>query len=219
MQKIKFTFKSEWLSVLLIIAVIITAIYIYPLLPEKVPSHWGVNGQIDGWTSPLGHVLMFPGMMIGMYLMFLILPHIEPRRQHFIESWGFYQVIRNFMMIFFSLMYGITTYAAVTTNPVAIDKIIPMAIGVLFLFMGNYLTQVKSNFFMGIRTPWALDSEENWRKTHRLGAYTFAIGGVLFLLSPFIPVPFNFYVPMTGVAIAGGLPILMSYVWFKQGNK
>lgn len=219
MQKIKFTFKTEWLSVLLIIAVIITAIYVYPLLPEKVPSHWGISGQVDGWTSPLGHVFMFPGMMIGMYLMFLILPHIEPRRQHFIESWGFYQMIRNFMMTFFAFMYGLTTYAAITTNSVDVGKIVPMSVGVLFLFMGNYLTQIKSNFFMGIRTPWALDSEENWRKTHRLGAYTFAIGGVLFLLSPFIPIPFNFYIPMAGVAIAGGLPILMSYIWFKQGNK
>jgi uncharacterized membrane protein len=154
-----------------------------------------------------------------MYLLFLILPHIEPRRQHFIESWGFYQMIRNFMMVFFAFMYGLTTYAAITGNEIAIGKIIPVSVGVLFLFIGNYLTQVKSNFFMGIRTPWTLDNETNWQKTHRLGAYTFAIGGVLFLLSPLMPTPLNFYIPMAGVAIAGFLPILMSFIWFKQGNK
>jgi len=219
MQKIRFTFKTEWLSLLLIVAVIIAAIWVYPLLPARVPSHWGISGQVDGWTTPLEHMLMFPGMMVGMYLLFLLLPHIEPRRQHFIESWGFYQMIRNFMMVFFAFMYGLTTYAAVTNNPVAIDKIIPVTVGVLFLFIGNYLTQVKSNFFMGIRTPWTLDNETNWQKTHRLGAYTFAIGGVLFLLSPFLPTPINFYLPMVGVTIAGFLPILMSFIWFKQGNK
>ncbi len=219
MQKIKFTFKTEWLSILLILMVIAAAIWVYPLLPAKVPSHWGISGQIDGWTTPLGHVLMFPGMMLGMYLLFLLLPHIEPRRQHFIESWGFYQMIRNFMMVFFAFMYGLTTYAAITSNPIAIDKIIPISVGVLFLFIGNYLTQVKSNFFMGIRTPWTLDNETNWQKTHRLGAYTFAIGGVLFLLSPLMPTPLNFYIPMIGVSVAGGLPILMSFIWFKQGNK
>ncbi|MBN2585149.1 SdpI family protein [Patescibacteria group bacterium] len=219
MRKIQFTFKTEWLSVLLIIAVIIAAIWVYPLLPAKVPSHWGINGQVDGWTSPVGHVLMFPGMMVGMYLLFLALPHIEPRRQHFIESWGFYQMIRNFMMVFLAAMYGLTSYAGITNNPIAVDKIVPIAVGVLFLFIGNYLTQVKSNFFMGIRTPWALSSEENWKKTHRLGAYTFALGGVLFLTTPWLPVPFNFYVPMVGVFGAAFLPILMSFVWFRQGNK
>lgn len=219
MRKIQFTFKTEWLSLLLIVAVIIAAIYVYPLLPARVPSHWGLNGQVDGWVSPLGHVLMFPGMMIGMYLLFLILPHIEPRRQHFIESWGFYQMIRNFMMVFFAAMYGLTTYAGITASTVAVDKIVPVMVGVLFLFIGNYLTQVKSNFFMGIRTPWTLSNENNWRKTHRLGAYTFAIGGVLFLLSPFIPTPLNFYLPIIGVCIAGFLPVLMSFIWFKQGNK
>jgi len=219
MQKIKFTFKTEWLSILTIIAVIIVAIWAYPSLPAQVPSHWGVSGQVDGWTTPLGHVLMFPGMMIGMYLMFLFLPHFEPRRQHFIESSGFYQMIRNFMMTFFAFMFGLTTYAALTGHEVAVGKIVPASIGILFILMGNYLTQVKSNFFMGIRTPWALDSEDNWQKTHRLGAYTFTLGGVLFLLSPLMPTPFNFYIPMVGVAIAGGLPILMSFIWFKTGNK
>ena len=219
MQKIQFTFKSEWLSILLIVAVIATAIWAYPLLPSEVPSHWGISEQVDDWTTPLGHVLMFPGMMLALYLLFLLLPHIEPRRQHFLESWGFYQMIRNFMMVFFAFMYGLTTYAAITGNAIAVGKIVPVSVGILFIFIGNYLTQVKSNFFMGIRTPWTLDSEANWQKTHRLGAYTFAIGGVLFLLSPFMPTPYNFYVPMVGVAIAGCLPILMSFIWFKQDQK
>ena len=128
-------------------------------------------------------------------------------------------MIRNFMMVFFAFMYGLTTYAAITGNAIAVGKIVPVSVGILFIFIGNYLTQVKSNFFMGIRTPWTLDSEANWQKTHRLGAYTFAIGGVLFLLSPFMPTPYNFYVPMVGVAIAGCLPILMSFIWFKQDQK
>lgn len=219
MQKIKFTFKTEWFSILLVLAVVIAAIWAYPLLPAQVPSHWGVSGQVDDWTTPLGHVLMFPGMMIGMYLLFLLLPHIEPRREHFLESWGFYQMIRNFMMAFFAFMFGLTTYAAVTGNEVAVGQIIPVSIGVLFIFIGNYLTQVKSNFFMGIRTPWALDNEENWRKTHHLGAYTFVLGGLLFIISPFIPTPFNFYLPLIGILFAGFFPMLMSYIWFKQGNK
>lgn len=216
MQKIKFSFRTEWFSWLMLLAVIAIAIYAYPLLPDKVPSHWNLAGQIDGWASRNGHVFGITGLIIGMYLLFILLPQFEPRKEHFVRSLGFYQMIRNVMMAFLATLFGITTYIGVTGVMLHIDKIIPVIMGVLFIFIGNYLPQIKSNFFMGIRTPWALDSEENWRKTHHLGAYTFVLGGLLFIISPFIPTPFNFYLPVIGILVAALLPMLMSFVWFKQ---
>lgn len=219
MKKIHFTLQTEWLSWLMIATVIALSIWAYPHLPASVPSHWGISGQIDGWTPRLTHVLLMPGVMFVFYLVFLALPYLEPRQEHFHQSAGFYQMIRNVLMVFFAGIYGVTLWAGLTSEPVAVGKIIPIAVGLLFILIGHYLPQIKSNFFMGIRTPWTLSNETNWQKTHRLGAYTFAIGGVLFLLSPFLPTPINFYIPMIGIAIAGGLPILMSFIWFKQGNK
>ncbi|AKM84634.1 MAG: hypothetical protein VE98_C0001G0177 [candidate division Kazan bacterium GW2011_GWA1_50_15] len=218
-QKIKFTVKSEWFSVLMIAAVIAGGLWAYPLLPDRVPSHWGITGQVDGWTSRLGHVIGVPGMMLALYLLFLALPYIEPRRNHFIQSWGFYTLIRNFMMAFFAVLFAITTYSGVTGVPVAIGVIVPVIVGVLFILIGNYLGQVRSNFFMGIRTPWTLSSEDNWHKTHRLGSYMFVLGGVLFLSAPFLPVPWNFYLPMTGIVLATVIPILMSYIWFAKSRR
>lgn len=218
MQKIRFTFKTEWFSWLMILSVIVIAIYAYPLLSDRVPSHWNLAGEIDGWVSRNGHVFGIGGMILGMYLLFLLLPHFEPRKEHFVRSLGFYQMIRNVMMAFFAILFAAATYVGVTGNELAIDKIVPVIVGVLFILIGNYLPQIKSNFFMGIRTPWALDNDENWRKTHHLGAYTFVIGGLLFVLSPFIPTPFNFYLPIAGILIAALLPMLMSFLWFKQGK-
>lgn len=216
MRKIQFNFKTEWFSWLMLLSVIVIAIYAYPLLSDKVPSHWNLAGEIDGWVSRNGHIFGIGGMILGMYVLFLLLPHFEPRKEHFIRSLGFYQMIRNVMMAFFAILFGIATYVGVTGAALAIDKIVPVIVGVLFILIGNYLPQIRSNFFMGIRTPWTLSNEGNWQKTHRLGAYTFAIGGVLFLLSPFLPAPINFYLPIIGVCIAGFLPILMSFIWFKQ---
>jgi len=219
MRKLQFNFKTEWFSWLMILSTVAIAIYAYPLLPDRVPSHWNLAGQIDGWTSRNGHVFGIGGLIVGMYILFLVLPHFEPRKEHFVRSLGFYQMIRNVMMAFFALIFGLTSYIAVTGNMLQVDKIIPVAVGVLFILIGNYLPQIKSNFFMGIRTPWALDNEENWRKTHHLGAYTFVLGGLLFIASPFIPTPFNFYLPLAGILFASFFPMLMSYIWFKQGNK
>lgn len=219
MKKIKFTFKSEWFSILTLIAVIAIAIWAYPLLSDKVPSHWNFAGQIDGYTTRLGHVLLFPGIMLGVYLLFLALPYLEPRRGHFIKSWGFYSLIKNFLMGFFLLMFAVATWAGIGAKPVPVGTIISLAIGILFIMIGNYMPQIKSNFFMGIRTPWTLSSEKVWTKTHLLGGYTFVIGGLLFIIGLFLPVPLNFYFPIVGVCIAGLIPVIMSFIWFKQEKK
>ncbi len=219
MNKIRFTLKSEWFSILTLVAVIAIAIWAYPLLPNTVPSHWNIAGEVDDYTTRLGHVLMFPGIMLGVYLLFLALPYLEPRRGHFIKSWGFYSLIKNFLMGFFLLMFTIATWAGISAQPVPTGTIVPLAVGVLFILLGNYMPQIKSNFFMGIRTPWTLSSETNWQKTHLLGGYTFAIGGLLFIIGPFLPVPWNFYLPIVGISIAGVLPILMSFIWFKQEKR
>lgn len=162
---------------------------------------------------------MFPGIMLGMYLLFLALPYLEPRRLHFIKSWGFYLLIKNFMMGFFLLMFGTTTWAGLSAQPVAISTIVPLAVGILFIMIGNYMPQIKSNFFMGIRTPWTLSSDRVWQKTHLLGGYAFTFGGVLFIIGQFLSAPYNAYIPLIGVGIAVAIPVVMSYVWFLQEKK
>ncbi|MFH0912479.1 MAG: SdpI family protein [Patescibacteria group bacterium] len=211
--------KNEWFSWVTIAIAAVVGWWAYPKLPLKVPSHWSISGQVDGWSSPLGHALGIPAMMLGVYLLFLLIPVFEPRREHFHQSMGFYQMIRNVMMAFLLFMFLLTTWVAVTDQPLKIDVIVPIAVGVLFILIGNYLHQVKSNFFMGIRTPWTLSSDTNWKKTHRLGGYTFVIGGLLFLSVPLLPVPWNFYIPMAGILIAAAAPIVYSYLLWFRGQK
>ncbi|MDD5606183.1 MAG: SdpI family protein [Patescibacteria group bacterium] len=218
-SKPKFTLKTEWFALLMIIIIIGIAVWAYPQLDGPVPSHWNAAGQVDGYSTPLGHALGMPAMFIGIYLLLLALPFIEPRRQHFLQSWGFYAVIKNFLLGFFALIYAVSTWGGLVGEQIPMGTIVPLAVGLLFIILGNYMTQIKSNFFMGIRTPWTLSSEDNWKKTHRLGAYTFVIGGLLFFATPFLSVPLNFYIPMIGIIIAGLLPVLMSFVWFLKDKR
>jgi len=216
---VKLKIKNEWFSWLTIIIAAIVGWWAYPQLPLKVPSHWGISGQVDGWTTPLGHALGVPAMMLGLYILFLLIPILEPRRKNFQESFGFYQMIRNFMMAFLLFLFLITTWTGVTGQPLRIDVIVPMAVGVLFILIGNYLHQIKSNFFMGIRTPWTLSSDTVWKKTHHLGGYMFVIGGLLFFTTPLWPTPLNFCIPMLGILLAALVPIVYSYILFRQEQK
>ena len=92
------------------------------------------------------------------------------------------------------------------------------AIGILFLFIGNELPKVKSNFFMGIRTPWALCSEENWRRTHRLGGKCFFTAGIILILAAFLPSQkLVFGIMFVLIMVASLVPTLMSYLWYRKG--
>jgi len=211
----KFSFRPEWFSWLTIIAVVVIAIWAYPRLPEMVPSHWNAAGQVDDYSTRLTHSLLFPGMMIGMYLLFLALPYLEPRRGHFIKSWGFYAIIRNAMMAFFLLMFSVATWAGLAGEAVPMGTIIPLAIGLLFIIIGNYMPQIKSNFFMGIRNPWTLSSDIVWEKTHTLGGYVFILGGLAFFATPFLPDPINFYLPMAVLLVGVSAIMIYSYLLFR----
>jgi len=120
------------------------------------------------------------------------------------------------MMAFMAVIFATSTWAGLSEQPVSIGTIVPIMVGILFILIGNYLSQIKSNFFMGIRTPWTLSSDEVWRKTHLVGGYSFVIGGLLFLASPLIANPWNAYIPLIAILIAALFPIVYSYIIYTQ---
>jgi uncharacterized membrane protein len=48
--------------------------------------------------------------------------------------------------------------------------------------LGNYLPNLRPNYFIGIRTPWTLENAETWRATHRLGGKLMFFGSLLLLV-------------------------------------
>ena len=213
----KFNIRSEWIFILIILATWTGTYTIYPYLPDQIPTHWNIYGEIDQWSSKLRAAILLPGITTGIYLLFLAIPYLEPRRKHFIKSKGFYQMIKHAMVIFLTAIYVLSIWASFN-NDLSVGTFVPVGVGILFILIGNYLSQVKSNFLMGIRTPWTLSSEESWRKTHRLGGITFTIAGLMFIAMPFLNLsePWNFAIPITAIIISAIIPIVYSYMYFLQ---
>ena len=92
--------------------------------------------------------------------------------------------------------------------------IVSLFVGFLLIVMGNYLPKTKRNYTVGIKLPWTLNSDENWRKTHRLGGYTFILGGLFFLISPFVE---NQYLILITIAIIFFIPMIYSFYLYKNG--
>ena len=146
-------------------------------LPERVPIHWNLRGEVDGWGSPAIALWLMPAIMLGDLLLFWAIPKIDPRRaswdQHDSAYWTIVSGLNVFML---AVHVGVLGAGLGWTSRTG--QWIPVGVGLLIAFIGNVLTRIRPNFFVGYRTPWSLSSDENWRKTHRLAGPLFIAGGL-----------------------------------------
>ncbi len=188
-------------------------IYIWNRLPEKVPMHWNGAGEIDRYGDKqelLGTLFMLVGIT---YFVFLIIPSIDPKQK--LQNMG--NKLNNLRMILTLFMSGLAVFILYsvqqkTSNPSFVLAII----GLLFAFLGNYFKTIKPNYFIGIRTPWTLENEEVWKKTHLMGGKLWFIGGLLMALTFVLPNKIQFYTFIGIVAVITIIPIVYSYLEFKK---
>ena len=188
-------------------------IYIWNRLPEKVPMHWNGAGKIDRYGDKK-ELLVMLFMLVGItYFVFLIIPSIDPKQK--LQNMG--NKLNNLRMILTLFMSGLAVFILYsvqqkTSNPSFVLAII----GLLFAFLGNYFKTIKPNYFIGIKTPWTLENEEVWKKTHQLGGKLWFVGGLLMALTFVLPNKIQFYTFMGIVAVITIVPIVYSYLEFKK---
>ena len=197
---------------------VVYLIYIYPTLPASVPMHYGINGQVDSYGTKTEFltfqvVMIFVGPLV--YLLLKFLPLIDPKKQvKFGEAT--FQKIALGIIIFFSALNIVIMYTTIN-HGIKIDRLILPLIGLFFAFMGNMMYNIKPNYFAGVRTPWTLESEDNWRATHRLAGKLWFIGGIALTVVLFIiPEAAATIVFMSGALILAFVPIVYSYIYFKK---
>ena len=197
----------------MILGLFILGIVYYPQLPARVPSHWNIHGDIDGWSTPCFAAFFLPMIILGIYLFLSFIVFLDPFRKN-IEK--FYDVLWQFklaMILFMGGLYGVTLIAALSKNRILVDKIVIIGVGALFVFMGNLMPKIKRNFFIGIRLPWTIYSDEVWRKTHKMGKPVFMTMGLIVLLSAFISSEIAFIIML--IAVFGGILFLSVYSYLE----
>ena len=101
---------------------------------------------------------------------------------------------------------------------VQIQYVIPTLIGILMIILGNYMGKLKPNWFVGIKTPWTLSSENIWNKTHRMGGYAFILFGILIILTPFLPKTLGFLAFGLGILLVTVGTFGYSYWLYRKEN-
>jgi uncharacterized membrane protein len=198
------TRRTFFLIVLLSVAAVAVSLWAYPRLPEMVPSHWNLQGEIDG-TMPRGRmVALLPGMMLFLGLLLLFIPYIDPLRSNVERFRTTYNWFIAGMSLFFLLLHVLTILAGLGVVFNMTTVLIP-AVAVVMEGIGFVLDKTKPNWFLGIRTPWTLSSPSVWEKTHRLGGFLFKVGGLVMLAG----LAFS---PQTGFLLIMGLILAVTIV-------
>lgn len=215
---IKPNFKTEILPILILVITSISAFYFYFHFPESVPVHWNIYGQPDRWSSRMEGAISIPILMTFMYLLFLGLPYFDPKKERYVEFSKVYHSFKNFMIFFMSVLYFIVGFNILGYD-ISIDVWVPFLIGLLFIFIGNYLGKIKRNWFVGIKTPWTLSSDEVWNKTHRFGGKVFLLSGLIFMVMGLLPAIWKMYLFVVAIILMTFGTMGYSYFVFLMEKK
>jgi uncharacterized membrane protein len=183
----------------------------------RIPVHFGVNGQADGWAPAAFGLFIIPAVMAATWMLVLILPQIDPRGKNLIRSSGAYGT----MWVALTLMLCVSQALIIATAlgaRVDVTRIIIGALGVMFIAIGNVLGKLRWNYTVGIRTPWTLADQRVWDKTHRFGGWLFVIGGLVVVAAGFIPLSgiVRAWLSIGVIAAVAVLPIGKSYFLWRQ---
>ncbi|MGB8340198.1 MAG: SdpI family protein [Chthoniobacterales bacterium] len=178
--------KLNWLEVVLLVAPFVALAIYWNELPQRVPIHWNLRGEINGWASKEFGLLSLPLLSLGTIVLLHILPWFDPklRKNPAEESRmsAVLPILRIVSLLLFDTIFFVQIATSLGRN-VAGGRIIISCLLVFFIILGNYLGNLRPNYFVGIRTPWTLENPETWRATHRLGGRLMFFGGLILFVA------------------------------------
>jgi len=207
--------RSRWFGLVVAALGAAVSVWLYSRLPETVATHWNLQGTPDGYSSRFWAVIAMPLVTLGLTGLFNVLPKVDPKRENYAKFLDTYWLIANAVLVF-TLVAHALILASGLGYTVRVDRLLPIGIGLLLAFLGNYLTRVEPNWFIGIRTPWTLSSDAVWRRVHRTAGWLFAIGGLVIAAGAFAPR--SAFMPLLTIiiVIAAGIPVVQSYILWKR---
>ena len=156
----------------------------YSRLPDQVPTHWGADNMVNGYSSRNMAAFGIPSFMFFMAVLVNVIHRIDPKRENISRSKELKQITRWFVVVLAVLVQVIIILSGVGIS-FNVGTVISVPIAFLFVAIGNYLPKCRQNYSMGIKLPWTLADEDNWNRTHRLAGYVWTAGGILMMILGF----------------------------------
>lgn len=208
---IKKNLKILILTSAVILLPIIAGIILWDKLPEQLPIHWNISGEVDGWCSKAFAVIAMPLLMLAIHWICLAITFADPKNK---GNSGKILHIAFWIIPVISLALSAFTYSSVMGNTMKTELFASLILGFLFIVTGNYMPKCRQSYTVGIKLPWTLHSEENWNKTHRAAGAVWVISGIVTMIAGFFSL-----IPLmiAALAVAAIFPVIYSYILYRKG--
>lgn len=184
-------------------------------MPAQVPIHFNLEGEADRWGSKLTLAGIIFVMTVLTNLLLLFIPNLDPKGK--VEKMGGkWPQVRFLIMIMMAALSGFIIYSA--RNQHAFNpNLLFILLGLFFVVLGNYFPAIKPNYFIGIRTPWTLESDSVWKKTHRMSGPLWVGGGIVVVAASFLQDnTFRLAVFLLVIALMTLIPTVFSFIELRK---
>ncbi|HEY6979261.1 MAG TPA: SdpI family protein [Chitinophagaceae bacterium] len=210
--------KKEAIIWLILLLPFIYSVIVWNKLPDRVPTHFDIKGEPNDYSGKAFALLLLPVTNIVIYFILFFIPRIDPRKKNYEAFGSSYQNIRILIHLFFVGMFIFITQTTSGGHPLKLNAFLSGML-LFFALLGNYMRTVRSNFFVGIRTPWTLSNDMVWRKTHELGGKIWFYSGIILAIVVFfLPQMAAAIVMFCGVFLMVIIPVIYSYLEYRKIN-
>ena len=214
MESIKKYKKTLILTAILILLPMLIGFIFWDKLPDQLATHFGSNGEPDGWSSKTFAVIGLPVLLVAVHLACFFITFADPKKQRIDPK--LFKLILWLCPVISWFGCG-STYAYALNMELNTTNIAMVLLGVLFIVIGNYLPKARQNYTVGIKLPWTLDDEENWNRTHRLAGKLWMVCGLLFVIVSFFGLGTS-WIAMLLAAIMILVPTGYSFLYYLKNR-
>ena len=207
---IKKNLKVLIVTSLIILLPIVAGVILWDRLPEQMPNHWNVAGEIDGWSSKWFSVFGMPLIMLAFQWICALGTGSDPKKENHHDK--VVHLVLWIIPVISTVLHAIV-YAVALGGAVRVEMVMPVMVGLVLAVVGNYLPKCKQNYTIGIKLPWTLNDEENWNKTHRFAGKLWVAGGVLIAATSILG---NVLIFLGVTLIMAFVPMIYSYLLYRK---
>lgn len=194
-----------------------TSFYFLPKTDGPVPIHWSLWGRVDQYSNKVFGLFFLPTISVGSLIFFWLIPKIDPLKENLRQFPTAYQALKGSVLLLFFYIQAIVLISTFVEHNLPPFLVFSGPFSLFLIILGATLPHFKRNYFVGIRTPWTLASDEVWAKTHDLGGKLFLVAGAVGLTAAFINPAAGFISIITSVVLAEIVSVIYSwYLWHRQ---
>ncbi|MBR5559687.1 MAG: SdpI family protein [Oscillospiraceae bacterium] len=194
---------------------ILMGLVLWNQLPDRVPTHFDINGQPDNWGSKAFAVFGLPAFLAAVHLICTLATAADPRKQNISDK--MYALVLWVCPIT-SVLMNSAIFLISLGKDINMSTICMIMVGAMFIIVGNYMPKCRQNYTIGIKLPWTLSDEDNWNKTHRMAGWLWMAVGVVFLVLAFLG-KITLWLFFAAIFITVIIPTIYSFLYHLKKEK